>query len=238
MKTKTMNSTFGLWFGTSAILLTALTLPHSSWARGDGRGINGPDLSGQALPIEVDRQVPDWEVRRTQEACAKETARVLLVQIYGEKEIESQEFWKAELLTYVTSSRFYAAYAKESDSNRILSFVDLTDTSLYVLPRGSTCYRAGCYTDSVQLKRHPEAPLAIPSLKYETFAADYVYGELGEEISHRIYVRNLRIENANQAPITGFRNAKTNKEVAISIDLRPYVQCLVDGIQSGKYAHQ
>ncbi|MCM2322170.1 MAG: hypothetical protein NDJ90_02805 [Oligoflexia bacterium] len=236
---KTMKSTLGLWLGTSTILLTALSLPHSSWARGDGRGINGPDLSGQALPIEVDRQVPEWEMRRTQEACTQEAARALLVQIYGEKEIQHQES-QAKLSTYLKSNRFFATYEGPSPlyGNKS-TFVDLSDSGLYVLPRRGTCNMYGdCYVNSIQLKRYPEAPLGLPELNYEVFNADYVYGDLGEEISHQTYVRNLRIENANLPPLTGFRNAKTNKEVAISIDLRPYVQCLVDGIQSGKYANQ
>ncbi len=234
-----------------ALSLTA-TLPQS-FAAGDGRGISGPDLSGSALPIEVDRQVTEAEAHEVVSKCGTEFAKTLLAQIYSSPAPKDyflkgnvRPSFEDEDETQVIDDVMTGYYFRnphspfEFGSEYIQYFklqVTYQFTELWVLPQSS----APRTTDEANIYRHVVGLIApkigIPTLKYKTFNSDFVYDDLGSEVSHKTYLKNLTLKNFNQKPIR-FRNKKTGVETGVTLDLRPYAECLLDGIQSGEFANR
>ncbi len=223
---------------TVAIALSA-ALPQAF--AGDGRGVSGPDLSGSALPIAVDRQVIESEIRHVSEKCNDELTKKLLKMVYGEPDSEHPSITSEVTLNGVKAYYWEAIHGTETKTFQYidLTLSDLGETRLKVLPRfwvstiNDFSFPRSAFLDELVVLGSPN--LKMPSLQYETFTADYVYDELGSEVSHETYVRNLRLINSKQTPVR-FRNLKTGVESRIVVDLRPYAECLVDGIQSGRFS--
>lgn len=214
-----------------ALSLTA-TLPQS-FAAGDGRGISGPDLSGSALPIEVDRQVELDEIVQAAQQCGAEFATSLLRQIYRSSDPKGFELRTRVILSTGISGEFRARVNIGLIYAQLFILEQRADRELrlFILPPD----KAPDLDYAMTLTELIGPKTGIPTLDYETFDSDFVYDELGNELSHKTLVKNLKITNFKQAPVR-FKNKVTGVEAAITVDLRPYSECLLDSIQTGQFA--
>ena len=219
----------------TAIAVTAI--PFRALAHGDGRGISGPDLAGNALPIEVDRQVTSEELDRVRDHCSNELAKSFQEQIYGRNQDPNWELFTqgsdaasltAGMLLKPSSRLMINYYAFKGDH------FPKNEETLDLMPKDSSCLDSLKYCDSL-IRLVADIAIGSPYVTYDSFNSDYVYGELGQELSHQTYARNIVIHNAQQQP-KRFKNATTGIKTDIVLDQRPYVDCVVDGIQSGKFA--
>lgn len=254
----------------SRMILGMLCISSSVFAEGNGGGVNGPDLRGQAVPINLDREISEKLVQQVTVACEKKFARSLWVQIfnrdpadYPERKFHVQgvaspigrdiEMWEYRSKGFGGSAgnaaggieSFWSYGAVELngtypgivvgrpeqgvDDLNILAVL-VTSMSEALFGYGSVGYR-NFKTQYTRLVNAKGGNFAIPYFSYSVVGVDSNYDDLGNLLSDRRVVRDLKLINGKVAAPEPLINVTTQRPIAMKVDFRELRDCLLEGVQ-------
>lgn len=234
-------------------LLVALGAAPSAWARsgGDGGAFNGPNLSGQSIPVEMERGITRKQARDAMKACVagdgSSGSVSLMDRIYQQAFGKPRERHQAIL----NAVEFYDTYSTPPAGRVTFR------SSVWFGSRGNirsvlsasvnTDGRAGDLSVMVCLNESPNetgcpdevnrfdviagvavALIAeIPYLSYDSVNKESSFDDWGREVSERHILQGVRIqlpkEYGSAVPTI---NRTTGKKSKLTLNLVEYAECL------------
>ncbi len=215
------------------ISLLVISLTYGNLAH-SGEGRNGPDQSGLAIPLELDREITVNSIKNITRECYQQTyndlfsaivdksSRRMLTECYLElKEVKSGNAHK--LVT--ECSRFphglYEIRGNIVSPQTSLSFGVNGVYFRLITQNGPTKYQSEMSS--------PKNLNNLPSFQYETVIADSSISVFGEVIPGKKVVRNLKLLGTDTEPFF-LENKKTGYRTGIEIDLRNVSTCMESAI--------
>lgn len=204
----------------SKLLLAVImfsTLACAKSFAGNGAGVNGPDLSGDAMPITMDREIEVDKIREVEKTCQTQLLQQIWLTAYGEQLDLLDSLVKIHNGRYEMSAFKYVGMGEVAKA----IYLDLVHLEVF-FPEHRSVFMVK--------QNDPNAELGVPYIQYDIETVDRKYDEWGREQSSRDVVRNLRMHNSNPS-IVKLTNSETQKPVGLTLDFRNYRDCLLNGIQ-------
>ena len=209
---------------------------------GNGGGVNGPDLKGDAVPLALDRKIDVSRVEAITRDCLEKTAKKMWKQVYGRdfgvKPNRSVKFEQNR--SGFTISERHLRRPSQSYGTLGLNPFDINGGRLIIF-RGNecgnvenpVCGQEPSFVGSTRLMRKDEFNFTFPYLAYETSVQDFQYDDFGDLISRRIIATNLRLINGTESDLTPEKlyNEETKVEAKLKLDFREHRDCLLSGLQ-------
>lgn len=217
---------------------------------GDGR--NGPETSGNAIPVQVDRALTIKDLVEVVRECDTKLLRNIYFQIYKVENTSDlftdRDPFNSYLPPYNITENipWYNGYKLLDVGTGIYHRFD-PDKKIAIYPAtgGSHLYVSSPnqFHKNINLIRrnslrfgYDNGTLTEPVravFTFEKFVAESSYSELGELIQDLQVIKNLKIvlPSTGLKPINDFKNVETGKTVNLEINVEEHAKCLLSGIQ-------
>ena len=214
-----------------------LTMSLTSFA-GTG-GANGPDQNGEAVPIELDREITEGELQSVYKKCYDQSFNVFLKNLTGKREhvcsISVDVSHAARPQTHKTL-RATCSFIKDIEipglgwvKGRLGSFIftggdkitEFGDLGVSLMVRNQSL--------ALSLGAGSDSSFIAPSFEYKAVEVDSSIDIFGRPIPGNMVVRNLKLIGADVEPLT-LKNIRNGNMSGLTIDFRDVVSCLQNGL--------
>ena len=212
---------------TAAILSIGITSTQTF--AGDGR--NGPQTSGNAIPVQVDRALTVTDLVAVSYACDFKLINKLYTQIFKVENpslaVYAQSFYvepdagnKKQLLTDTAAGNH-----ELPSQNVVVRYLDGSGEIIIFAPQGEVGLRRADETITERTVR--------PRFVFDEEISESSYDELGRLVMNRVLVKNpiIALPNTGLKPIKGFINMTTGKIAPVEVNVEEYAKCLLSGVQ-------
>lgn len=196
---------------------------------GNGGAYNGPDLSGSSIPVSVDREVTIDDVTRATYKCAKQLAQDLGQQFGQSVDVRSfRDF--VDFKNYLLGSHFISV--KENNSSWWHDSTKLELTADLIRHGDSPGFDLNTKLTVDDGKRQATLNQLIPHFDWNLVEEDSVYDELGNVISARYILKDLRLAlPKDMGTAVPMINSKSKHPSRITINMDKIATCLLSHIQ-------
>ena len=218
----------------SLFALAAASASHA--AMGDGR--NGPQTSGEAVPVNLDRALTDEVVINAIKQCTAGAARDLYSQVFkrsaagltvaaSARLIDPQTLQDAQ---NSTKTVYIRPFSSVGDS-KARTGVTIQDVNWFYISFPDGTYSAIMTKDGRQESGSLEG--FLPIMSFDRRVEEARYDELGNQLSSRTILTNPQIHfpKTGRDPIH-LGNSTTGAPTALVINVEKYANCILSVIQS------